>query len=205
MNQGKNSVRADIKLRQKNRIWGLFFIILLLLPGNVLANNFKLSDLTNKMAEISSLRDKVIQRQAQASKLIKQLSQTMVGLKEEIKGEKRKLRITSCQEAIRNPRVDYNIKLIQKILVYISRLNEKVQYLDIASQELAFLYQQAEDDLKILETLSDMKIEKLMGQINQTTHKYQSEAKGLSIDVNGIVLSPPEEIWNSIISNAGSG
>jgi hypothetical protein len=72
-------------------------------------------------------------------------------------------------------------------------------------RRLAFLYQQAEDDLKILETLSDMKIEKLMGQINQTTHKYQSEAKGLSIDVNGIVLSPPEEIWNSIISNAGSG
>ena len=205
MNQGKDNVKAHIKLRQKNCIWGVFLIILLLLPGNILANNFKLSDLTNKMAEISSLRDKVIHRQAQASKLIKQLRQTMVELKEEIKGEKRKFRTTSCQEAIRNPRVDYNIKLIQQILVYTSRLNEKVQYLDIASEELAFLYQQAEDDLKILDTLSDMKIEKLMGQINQTTHEYQSEAKGLSIDVNGIVLSPPEEIWNRIISNAGSG
>ncbi len=201
MNQGKNNVKTDIKLRQKNCIWGLFFIILLLLPGNILANNFKLSDLTNKMAEISSLRDKIIQRQAQASKLIKQLSQTMVELKEEIKGEKRKLRITSCQEAIRNPRIDYNIKLIQKILVYISRLNEKIQYLDIASQELAFLYQQAEDDLKILETLSDMKIEKLMGQIDQIFGKYQSEANRLVIDSDGIVLSPPEEIWESIMSN----
>jgi hypothetical protein len=205
MNQGKNSVKADIKRRQKNCTWGVFLIIHLLLPGNILANNFKLSDLTNKMAEISSLRDKVIQRQAQASKLIKQLSQTMVELKEEIKGEKRKLRITSCQEAIRNPRVDYNIKLIQKILVYVSRLNEKVQYLDIASEELAFLYQQAEDDLKILETLSDMEIEKLMGQMNQMSNKYQAEANGLSIDADGIVLSPPEEIWNNIISNAGSG
>ena len=199
MNQGKNSVKADIKLRHKISIWGACFIFLILLPGNILADNFKLSDLTNKMAEISSLRDKVIHRQAQASKLIKQLSQTMVELKEEIKGEKRKFRITSCQEAIHNPRIDYNIKLIQKILVYISRLNDKVQYLDIASEELAFLYQQAEDDLKILETLSDMKIEKLMGQINQTIHTYQSEANGLSIDVNGIALSPPEEIWNSII------
>ena len=133
------------------------------------------------------------------------LKQKIIELKKEIKRERRRSSITSCQEAIRNPRVDYNIKLIQKILVYISRLNEKVQYLDIAGEELAFLYRQAEDDLKILETLSDMKIEKLMGQINQTTHKYQSEAKGLSIDVNGIILSPPEEIWNSIISNAGSG
>lgn len=204
MNQGKNNVKANIKLRHKNCICGVFLTILLLLPGNILANNFKLSDLTNKMTEISSLRDKIIHRQAQASRLIKQLSLTMVELKEEIKREERKLTTTTCQEAIRNPRVGYNIKLIQQILVYTSRLSGKVQYLDIASEELAFLYQQAEDDLKILETLSDMKIEKLMGQINQTIHKYQSEANGLSIDVNGIALSPPEEIWNSIISNAGS-
>jgi hypothetical protein len=199
MNQGKNSVKADIKRRQKNCTWGVFLIILLLLSGNILANNFKLSDLTNKMAEISSLRDKVIQRQAQASKLIKQLSQTMVELKEEIKGEKRKLTTTSCQDAIRNPRVENNIKLIQKILVYTSKLNEKVQYLDIASEELAFLYQQAEDDLKILETLSDMKIEKLMGQIDKISDKYRSEANRLLIDSDGIVLTPPEEIWESTI------
>ena len=126
----------------------------------------------------------------------------MIELKEEIKGKKRKLRIASWQEAIHNPRVGYNIKLIQKILVYISRLNEKIQYLGIASEELAFLYQQAEDDLKVLETLSDMKIEKLMSQINQTTHKYQPDANALSIDVNGIVLSSPEEVWNSIILSA---
>jgi hypothetical protein len=199
MNQGKNSVKADINLRQKIWIWGVFVTFLLLLPGSIFANSFKVSDLTDKMAEISSQRDKVIQRKAQASKLIKQLRQTMIDLKAEIKGEKRKLRTASYQEAIRNPRVSYNIKLIQTILIYTTKLNEKIQYLDIASEEFAFLYQQADDDLKILETLSDMKIEKLMGQINQTTHKYQSDAKGLSIDTNGIVLTPPEEIWDNII------
>ena len=202
MNQRKKSLKVNIQIRHKNFICGVFLIILLLFPGNIFPSNFKLSDLTHEMTVISSLRDKVLQRQAQASKLIKQLRQTMIELKEEIKGKKRKLRIVSCQEAIREPRVGYNIKLIQKILVYISGLSEKVQYLDIASEELAFLYQQAEDDLKVLETLSDMKIEKLMSQINQTTHKYQSEANGLSIDVNGIVLSPTEEIWNSIIMSS---
>ena len=199
MKQGKNSVKVNIKIRQKNWVCGVFLIILLLLPGRLFPNNFKLSDLTHEMTVVSSLRDNVIQRQAQATKLIKQLRQTMIELKEEIRGENRKLRRTSCQEAIRNPRVGYNIKLIQKILVYISGLSEKVQYLDIASEELAFLYQQAEDDLKVLETLSDMKIERLMSQINQTTHKYQPETNRLSIDVNGIVLSPPEELWHSII------
>ena len=202
MNQRKNSIKLNIKIRHKSFICGVFLIILLLFPYNIFSSNFKLSDLTHEMTVISSLRDKVLQRQAQASKLIKQLRQTMIELKEEIRGNKRKLRGPSYREAIRDPRVGYNIKLIQKILVYISGLSEKVQYLDIASEELAFLFQQAEDDLKVLETLSDMKIEKLMSQINQTTQKYQSEAIGLSIDVNGIFLSPPEEIWNSIIMSA---
>jgi len=202
MNQRKNSVKMNIQIKHKNFICGVFLIILLLCPGNIFSNNFKLSDLTHEMTVISSLRDKVIQRQAQASKLIKQLHQTMIELKAEIKGENKKLRTTACQEAIRNPRVGYNIKLIQKILMYISGLSEKLQYLDIASEELAFLYQQAEDDLKVLETISDMKIERLMSQINQTTQKYQPEANGLSIDITGIVLPPPEEIWNRIIMSA---
>ena len=69
------------------------------------------------------------------------LKQKIIELKKEIKKERRRSSITSFQEAIRNPRVGYNIKLIEKILVYTSGLHEKVQYLDIAGEELAFLYQ----------------------------------------------------------------
>lgn len=188
-------MKANIKLSQRIHTWGLLLITLLLIPGTLLANNSKTSTLCSKMAEISSLCQKVMERKAQASKLCEQLKQRIKELEKEIKEEGKGTTINSFQEAIRNPRIDYNIKLIQKILSYISRLKEKIQFFNIASEELAFLYQQAEDDLRILETLNDMKIEKVIDQIDKTSGKYQSEASRLVIDSDGIVLNPPEEIW----------
>jgi hypothetical protein len=194
-------MKSNTKLSQRIPIWGLLLIALLLLPGTLLASNSKTSTLRSKMAEISLLRQKVIERKVQASKLCEQLEQRIKELEKEIKGEGKGTTITSFQEAIHNPRIDYNLKLIQKTLSYISSLKEKIQLFSIASEELAFVYQLAEDDLRILETLDDMKIEKVIDQIDKISGKYQSEARRLIIDSNGIVLSPPEEIWESIMSN----
>ena len=188
-------MKPNTKVSQRNHIWGLLLITLLLIPGTLLANNSKTSTLRSKMAEISLLRQKVIERKVQASKLCEQLKQRIKELEKEIKVEGKVTTITSFQEAVRNTRIDYNLKLIQKTLSYISRLKEKIQFFNIASEELAFVYQLAEDDLRILETLDDMKIEKVIDQIDKTSGKYQSEASRLLIDSHGIVLNPPEEIW----------
>ena len=192
-------MKPNTKLSQRNHIWGLLLITLLLIPGTLLANNSKTSTLCSKMAEISLLRQKVMERKVQASKLCEQLKQRIKELEKEIKVEGKGKTITSFQEAVRNTRINYNLKLIQKTLSYISRLKEKIQLFNIASEELAFAYQLAEDDLRILETLDDMKIEKVVDQIDKTSGKYQSEASRLVIDSNGIVLTPPEEIWESIM------
>ena len=192
-------MKANIKLSQRIHIWGLLLMTLLLIPGTIMATNSKTSTLRGKMAEISSLRHKVIERKVQATKLCEQLKQKIRELEKEIKRERRNSQISSFQEAIRNPRIDYNIKLIQKTLSYVSGLKEKIQFFSIASEELTFLYQLAQDELMILETLNDMKIEKVMDQMDEISGKYQSEASRLVIESDGIVLNPPEEIWESII------
>lgn len=193
-------METNIKLKQQIRILVLFVMFLFLLKGNILASNSKSYDLRTKMDGISLLREKVMERQSQASKLCEQLKERVIELKKEIKGERRRLKITSFQDAMRSPRIGYNIKLIRKILAYISRLNDKIQYLNIANEELMFVCQQADDDLKILYTLNDMKIEELLGQMNQISHKYQSEANKLMIDSDNFALPPSEEIWNSIMN-----
>ncbi|UCF82722.1 MAG: hypothetical protein JSV50_16225 [Desulfobacteraceae bacterium] len=192
-------MKAHIKLTQRIHTWGLLLMTLLLIPGTILATNSKTFTLRSKMAEISSLRQKVTERKVQAAKLCEQLKQRIRELEKEIRGEIRNSEISFFQEAILNPRIDHNIKLIQKTFSYVSRLKEKIQFLNIASEELAFFYQLAEDDLRILETLKDMKIEKLTDQIDQISAKYQSEASRLVIDSDGIVLNPPEDIWESIM------
>lgn len=191
-------MKKRIKLRLRIDVCLYAFMIFLLLPANVPASNPKTIELRNKMSEILSLREKLTAKQAQAFQLCEKLKGTMRTLEEEIKVEERSLKIESYHEAIRSPRIHSNIKLIQKLLTYILALDGKIQYLRIGAEELKFLYRQAEDDQKILETLNDMEIQELMDQITQISEKYHSEANKLLIDGNGIVLTPPEVIWRNI-------
>jgi hypothetical protein len=191
-------MKKRIKLRFRIDVCLYAFMIFLLLPANVPASTPKTIELRNKMSEILSLREKLTAKQAQAFQLCEKLKGTMRTLEEEIKAEKRSLKIESYHEAIRSPRIHSNIKLIQKLLAYISALDGKIQYLRIGTEELKFLYRQAEDDLRILETLNDMEIQKLMDQITQISEKYHSEVNKLLIDGNGIVLTPSEVIWRNI-------
>ena len=112
--------------------------------------------------------------------------------------KKNRLRINSYQAASRSPRIDFNLKLIQKILGYISGLDKKIEYLNIGSEELRFLYRQADDDLKIIETVHDIEIDNLVDQINQISKKYQGQDEKLLIDSGDFDLIPPERIWNDM-------
>jgi hypothetical protein len=191
-------MKEKIKKRLRIDICLYTFLIFLLLPAKVSASNPKTFELRTKMSEILSLREKLTAKQAEAFQLCERLKGTLRMLEVEIEVEKRGLKTESYREAIRSPRIHSNIKLIQKLLAYISALDEKIQYLEIGTEELRFLYRQAEDDLKILETLNDMEIQKLIDQITQISEKYHSEASKLLIDGNGIVLTPPEVIWRRV-------
>ena len=189
---------VKIKSRQGIYVWGTLFMILICYPSDILANDIKLSELRSKMTEILSLRERLIERQAQAFKLRGQLKEIMMELEEEIGTEKNRLKINSYQAASRSPRIDFNLKLIQKILGYISGLDKKIEYLNIGSEELRFLYRQADDDLKILETVHDIEIDNLVDQINQISKKYQGQDEKLLIDSGDFDLIPPERIWNNM-------
>jgi hypothetical protein len=151
------------------------------------------------MVEISSLCSKLMERRTQAVGLYEKLKRHMETLEIEIENEKKRSQIISYQTAISNLRVDYDIRLIQKIRAYITGLKEKIQYLEVGSEELEFLYQQADDDLKICKTLNDMKIERLMAQVDKIFHKYECEAAKLVLDENAIVPVPAEQIWNEFM------
>ncbi|MBW1701179.1 MAG: hypothetical protein JRJ11_02910 [Deltaproteobacteria bacterium] len=192
-------MKNNRKYKQRTYVLGLCLIIFLFFTGNTLATNSKSLKLQNKIGAISALREKLITRHATAIELIDKLEILMIELKREIKSKQKQLKITSYQEATRNPRIDYNIKLIQQVLVYISGLKKKIPYLKTGNDELEFLYQQADDNLKIFETLNDMKIEKLLDRINHVSNKYESEANHLLIDIDNIALTSPEKIWDKIM------
>jgi len=116
----------------------------------------------------------------------------------EIQTKQRYSRILSYQDAIRYPRIVNNLKLLQELNAYISRFDEKIAYFQLTTENLEFLFQEADDNLRIVETLNDLQIRQLMDRLHEAIAKYSPDAKRPLINLNDMVMTDPETIWNRI-------
>jgi chromosome segregation ATPase len=174
-------------------------MIYLLFCGPSYASEHKTSELHRKMAEISSLQQKLSQKISLAMQKQEQLSQRVDELEKEIKHEKEQLQIESYLKAIRNPRIEFDLKLIQLLIGYIYGINEKISSFQNGYQTLVFFQQQAQDDLRMIETLNDMEIDKLITQINSVLDEFFPELGKPVFDAQNIPMKDTEKIWNEII------
>ena len=174
-------------------------MIYLLFCGPSYASEHKTSELHRKMAEISSLQQKLSQKISLAMQKQEQLSQRVDELEKEIKHEKEQLQIESYQKAIRNPRIEFDLKLIQLLIGYLYGINEKISSFQNGYQTLVFFQQQAQDDLRMIKTLNDMEIDKLISQINSVLDEFFPELSKPVFDAQSIPMKDTEKIWNEII------
>jgi hypothetical protein len=174
-------------------------IIYLLFCGPSYASEHKTSELHRKMAEISSLQKKLSQKISLAMQKQEQLNQKVGELEKEIKFEKEQLQIKSYLMAIRNPRIEFDLKLIQLLIGYIYGINEKISSFQNGYQTLVFFQQQVQDDLRMIKTLNDMEIDKLISQINSVLDEFFPELSKPVFDAQNIPMKGTEKIWNEII------
>lgn len=167
--------------------------------GSVHATGNKSTELKLKMTEITSLQQKLTGKIAQAMEKKDQLEQKTQELEKEVRDQNEQFKIESYEKAILNPRIDYNLKLIQLLLGYIARLNHKIVYFKNGHDMLNFFSQQAQDDLLMIKTLDDLEIDKLIAQINEVLDEYIPETSKPMFDVNDVPLKDTEQIWNETI------
>ena len=167
--------------------------------GSVQATANKSTELKLKMTEISTLQQNLTGKIAQAMEKKDQLEQKARELENEVRDQKAQYKIETYQNAILNPRIDYNLKLIQLLLGYITRLNDKIVYFKNGNDMLNFFFQQAQDDLLMIKTLNDLEIDKLVAQINEVLDEYIPETGMPMFDVNDVPLKDTEQIWKEII------
>ena len=162
------------------------------------ASGLKTTELNRKMSEITSLQQVLADKVALATEKKDILEKKVMALRDEIKSRSLQLKNPSYQAAIQNPRIDYNLQLMQLLLGYISRLNERIRYFEIGQETLFFFFQQAEDDLMMIKTLNDLETDKLIGRINEILDEYIPESNKSMFDVNDIPLKDPVKIWHEI-------
>ena len=174
-------------------------MIYLLLCGPNYASEQKTTELNRKMAEISSLQQGLSKKIALVMQKQEQLRQKVDELEKEIKLEKAQLLTESYLKAIRNPRIEFNLKLIQLLFGYITGLTDKISHFQNGYETLDFFEQQARDDLLMIQTLNDMEIDELIAQINSVLDEFIPELDKPVFDTNEIPSKDTEKIWNEII------
>lgn len=175
-------------------------LILFFLCSIVSATGDKSTGLRRKMAEIESLQTLLSGKITIAAEKRDQLTQKMEELKEEIKQETEQWEIESYQNALRNDRIDYNLKLLQLLLGYTSGLTKKILYFQNGNETLDFFLQQVQDDLLIIKTLNDLQIDKLIALINSVLDEYIPETGQPMFNAGDIPLEDTAKIWNDIMT-----
>ena len=173
--------------------------MLILSAAELPAASAKADILRQKIGQILSLREKISKKRMQAIEIRENLKGQVSELKAEIIGDQKRLEIMSYEEAIHSPRIYYDLMLVLQLHAYISKLNKKIEVFADGNAKLEFLCRQADDDLKIIETLNHMRVERLMAQIDKALREYISIDDEYLLNANDIVLEKPVEIWNEII------
>jgi len=171
----------------------------LLLCGPIYASEQKTMELNRKIAEISSLQEGLSKKIALVMQKQEQLKQRVDELAKEIKLEKEQLQTESYLKALRNPRIEFNLKLIQLLHGYMNGLTGKISHFQNGYETLDFFRQQARDDLLMIKTLNNMEIDELITQINSVLDEFIPELDNPIFDANDIQSKDTEKIWNEII------
>jgi hypothetical protein len=162
----------------------------------------KTAQLKQRLADISLLHSQLQEKIDSAERLRETLYDEVKKLRAEIVALKKEHQIRTFAEGVEIPRIRYNLTLIRELKGYVANFNEKIRFLQIGSDKLYYLYHQAEDDLRIINTLNDLKIEALQSQIDGVMAAYLPEAHNLLIDLSRIPYETPERIWEEIVSGA---
>ena len=176
------------------KTWTFALLLVLILFSIDAGANNKGEQLRRSMAEIALLNGQMAQRKADAVSIREALNVKFEEFKNEalqvLTGDK----ISTQADALDHPRIYYNLLLMAEIKAYISRCSQKIAFYRIACDRLSYLYQQADDDLKIVNTLSDLKIDALIGQTEKILDGYLTDAQTIVIDPTTLTIVKPENI-----------
>jgi hypothetical protein len=177
----------------------IFVLIMIGYTPWVVTANPKTDDLKLKLADISLLRQQLQDRSQQAE----QIRQALVDQQDFLAGEAsllcRTLKIKSLKQAQNNTRIHYDLELLRMIEGYLDMLEQKIRFYQTGNDKLAYLHQSASDDLKMMATLNDLKIDALSTQISLVVNQYLPEAHTILIEPAQIKPAAAETVWEKRI------
>jgi hypothetical protein len=159
----------------------------------------KSQELSRALADIRSAEQMINQRSALAEDVRQRLGQQVDELKAEIQLERRRTSVTSFPQARQVSRIDYNLRLVQQLLGYLDRLDNRIGYFRTAVLTLEDYRQQIRDDMLILRTLDDADTASLMGRLAFDLEHFKDQVERPLVIASDSGLRPLATIWSDVV------
>jgi len=157
--------------------------------------NPKAVELEQKIADIDLLLKQLEDRSAQVKSIREGLGAQHKALAAEIQVVLKSFGIKNLPQAQRHLRLNYNLELLRTVYTYMDELDAKLLGYQTGRDRLAYLRQLAEDDIKMITTLNDLKIDALTTQISLVINRYLPEAHTIQIDPQHLSLATIDQVW----------
>jgi len=161
-------------------------------------NTAKMDLLQRKINAVQALLERIDDIHKQAVALQGKLQARATEYTREIRKEKTARALKTFQQAVEVYRVRYNLKLVQQINAYLAAVSERIDFFQQGREQVDFLYQQAEDDLKMVQTLSDLEISKFIGRVDRALEKYTRAADSSLFAIEKIRQEKLEAVWETV-------
>ena len=164
--------------------------------------NLKTEQLEQKIADLALLYQQLEDRSQQAAAIRSALAAQRKTLETEIYFLMKSEKIDSYEQADKNLRIHYNVELLGSILAYSTVLEEKIKEYEIGRDKLAYLQKLAQDDIKMIAALDNLKIDALMTQISLVINRYLPDAHVIQLDPDAIAPVKPRTVWQQVVAKA---
>ncbi len=156
--------------------------------------------LEEKMNQIIALQKRISEKITLAEGILRQLDEQLDGLAVEIQDQRLRAGVLAYRDAVRLQGLDYRLRLAQQLLSYIGQLQEKIALFRDGSRQLTFLYQEATDDLKIIQTLSHLRLDDFIARTDRVVAYLQGELSAHLVKAAGVRYQHTAATWEAVLT-----
>jgi chromosome segregation ATPase len=171
---------------------------LLLAAGVGAADGGKAAELQRALEEIRRAEQAVQARISQAEAVRSRLKQEGEGLKAEIRDEQRRQGPLQYAGAIQVRRIDYNLRLLQRLAGYTEQIDARSTELQAFTARFERHRERIRDELRILRALKDADISDLLRQLATTLEDAAARCAAPLITLP-TAQRPIETIWAEVV------
>ncbi len=151
-----------------------------------------------KLEEALRLRTQLLEKNDEIYELELHYRNGITELEEDIHQDVKRLGLTTYEKAIKNKRIELNMRTIQRRRAYINELVKPAYWLNSGSEELFYLVRKARLDLELTDIADGIDLNKHTRHVNAAIQKYRPSPDKLAVDPQKSEGQALKHIWEQL-------